>query len=64
MALQRDGILPAEDKHAKQGLAQEDPDAPYHVRKGLDLQGTCVVYMITTFDLDPYRCEFRSFRQI
>ena len=42
-ALQRDGILPNQDIQAQKVLAHDKPDAPYHVRKGIDLQGTGAV---------------------
>lgn len=42
-ALRCDVMLPAEDGQAQQALSQDNPDAPYHVRKGIDLQGTRAV---------------------
>lgn len=42
-ALQRDGIIPVEDKQAQQCITKDHPGSPYHVRKGIELQGTCAV---------------------
>lgn len=42
-ALKRAGILSTKDKNDQQALTQGHQGDPYHVRKGIDLKGTCAV---------------------